>query len=379
MNAVKPAHTARVRTLGLCGSIAIAVAASHVGEVVAQGSGNAKPAVAVTVSEVAEQETPLQRVYTGTTAAVRGIELQAQVTGYLLERRFTEGSNVARGDTLYVIDPAPFQAELDKSKAELQEQEAVLAYAKTTQERYAAAAGQGAAAQERLDQAIELQAKTEAAIGVSKADVALAQINLDYSEIRAPFDGRVGRTFVNVGALVQANATTLATLVQLDPIYVYFSPPETELLAIEERQRKSELAVQVTLPRASTETFKGKLTFIGNTADAQTGTITMRATIPNPDGLLRPGQFARVTLDIDTTKSLVVPARAIASIQGQRFVMVVGKDNKLERRNVTLGRQVGAEGYIVDEGLSKGELVVVSDVQTLKSGEVVSPQHAPAS
>ena len=204
----------------------------------AQGSGGAKPAREVSVAEIAEQATPLQRVYTGTTAAVRGIELKAQVTGYLLERRFTEGSDVAKGDTLYVIDPAPFRAELDKTKAELQEQEAVLAYAKTTQERYAAAAGAGAAAQERLDQAIELQAKTEAAIGVSKADVALAQINLDFAEIRAPFDGRVGRTFVNIGALVQANSTPLATLVQLDPIYVYFSPPETELLAIEGKQRE---------------------------------------------------------------------------------------------------------------------------------------------
>jgi len=339
-----------------------------------------KPAPKVSVVEIAEQSVPVDRVYTGTTAAVKAIELQAQVTGYLLERRFTEGSDVGTGDTLFVIDPRPFKAVLDQKQAELQEQEAIREYAKTSQKRYEKAARAGAAARESLDQAIELEAKTEAAIDVYKSEIEQAQINLDFAEIKAPFDGRVGRTLVNIGALVKANDTALASLVQLDPIYVYFSPPETELLLIETHQAKAPLAVTTTLPHSTTEGYKGTLTFISNAADAGTGTITMRATVPNPEQRIRPGQFALVRLHIsDDAGALVVPAKAVSSIQGQRFVMVVGKDNKLERRKVGLGRQVGTGGYVVENGLSKGDLVVVSDTRTLKTGETVSPQREPAS
>ena len=343
-------------------------------------STSAKPAPKVVVAEVVQQSVPVDRVYTGTTAAVKGIELQAQVTGYLLERKFTEGTNVKAGDTLYVIDPAPFQAVLDQKQAQLAEQEAVLTYAKTTQTRYAKAARSGAAARQQLDQAIELEAKTEAAIGVYKAEIEQAQINLDFARIVAPFDGRIGRTEVNIGTLVKANETTLASFVKLDPIYVYFNPPETELLLIEQHQAKAPLTATVTLPHSTTEEFKGTLTFIGNMADARTGTIPMRATFANPDQRLRPGQFALVRLHIaENPDALVVPAKAISSVQGKRFVMVVGKDNKLENRKVSLGRQVGTDGYLVNSGLTKGELVVVSDTRTLKTGETVSPQREPAS
>ncbi len=351
---------------------------------IAQGAddktGAGKSAPKVSVAEVVEQSVPDDRVYTGTTAAVKAIELRAQVTGYLLERRFTEGSDVGKGDTLYVIDPRPFKAVLDQKQAELQEQEAIREYAKTSQKRYAAAARAGAAARESLDQAIELEAKTEAAIDVYKSGIQQAKINLDFAEIKAPFDGRVGRTLVNIGALVKANDTALASLVQLDPIYVYFSPPETELLLIEAQQAKAPLEVTMTLPHSTTDMFKGTLSFISNAADVGTATITMRATISNPGQRIRPGQFALVRLHIgEDPDALVVPAKAVSSIQGQRFVMVVGKDNKLERRKIGLGRQVGTGGYVVESGLSKGELVVVSDTRTLKTGETVSPQREPAS
>jgi len=343
-------------------------------------TGAGKPAPKVSVVEIVEQAVPVDRVYTGTTAAVKAIELQAQVSGYLLERRFTEGSDVGTGDTLYVIDPRPFQAVLDQKQAELQEQVAIREYAKTSQKRYASAARAGAAARESLDQAIELEAKTEAAIDVYKSEIKQAKINVDFTEIKAPFDGRVGRTLVNIGALVKANDTALASLVQLDPIYVYFSPPETELLLIEAHQAKAPLAVTMTLPHSSSEGYKGTLTFVSNAADAGTGTITMRATVPNPDQRIRPGQFALVRLHIsEDPAALVVPAKAVSSIQGQRFAMVVGKDNKLERRKIGLGRQVGTGGYVVESGLSKGDLVVVSDIRTLKAGETVSPQREPAS
>ncbi len=334
----------------------------------------------VSVAEIVGQTVPVSRVYTGTTAAAKAVELKAQVTGYLLEREFVEGSNVKQGDVLYIIEPRRFVASLQQKQAQLQEQEAILDYAKTAQKRYAAAAKAGAAAQEQLDQAVELEARTEAAIGAYQAEIELAQIDVDFTTIAAPFDGLVGRTLVNIGALVKENETTLTSLLQVDPIYVYFNPPETELLQIEAQQAESPLDVTVTLPHATKETFKGTLTFISNAADAQTGTITMRATVPNPDQRIRPGQFALVDLHIgEHPDALVVPAKAVSSVQGQHFVMIVAKDNKLERRSVRLGSQVGALGYIVEHGLKKGDLVVVSDIRTLKVGETVSPQRKPAS
>jgi len=369
----------------VAGSVAAAVVLAAAGSgMIARAADDAvgagKSAPKVVVAEVAQQTVPVDRVYTGTTAAVKAIELRAQVTGYLLERRFTEGSDVGKGETLYVIDPRPFKAVLDQRHAELQEQEAIREYAKTSQKRYETAARAGATARERLDQAIELEAKTEAAIDVYKSEIEQARINLDFAEIKAPFDGRVGRTLVNIGALVKANDTALASLVQLDPIYVYFSPPETELLPIEAHQAKAPLEVTMTLPHSTTDAFRGTLSFISNAADAGTGTIAMRATIPNPEQRVRPGQFALVRLHIgEDPDALVVPAKAVSSIQGQRFVMVVGKDNKLERRKIDLGRQVGTGGYVVESGLSKGELVVVSDIRTLKTGQTVSPQREPAS
>lgn len=338
------------------------------------------PARPVTVAEVVERSLPVERVYTGTTAAVKSIELKAQVTGYLLERRFTEGSDIKAGETLYVIDPRPFQAILAQKQAQLKEQEAVLKYAKATQRRYATAAQSGAAARERLDEAVEQEAKSEATIQLIQAEIDEARINVDFARIEAPFDGRVGRTLVNIGALVKANETALASFVQLDPIYVYFSPPDTELPLIEANQAKAPLPVTVTLPHAAKEEFKGTLTFISNAADARTGTIAMRATLANPDQRIRPGQFALVRVHIAAdSNALVVPAKAISSTQGQRFVMVVGKDNRLEKRKVGLGRQVGTEGYVVEKGLSKGERVVVSDTLTLKIGETVAPRPEPAS
>jgi len=369
-------------TARLVATVLVFAAAAHVDAARAanDASTSAKPARKVVVAEVAQQTVPVDRVYTGTTGAVKGIELQAQVTGYLLERKFTEGTDVKAGETLYVIDPAPFQAVLNQRQAQLAEQEAVLKYAKTTQSRYAKAARSGAAARQRLDQAIELEAKTEASIAVYKAEIEQARINLDFARIEAPFDGRVGRTQVNIGTLVKANETMLASYVQLDPIYVYFNPPETDLLLIEQNQIKTPLSATVTLPHSTTEEFKGTLTFIGNMADAQTGTILMRATFANPGHRIRPGQFALVRLHIaENPDALVVPAKAISSVQGKRFVVVVGKDNKLENRKVSLGRQVGTGGYLVNSGLTKGELVVVSDTRTLKTGETVSPQREPAS
>ena len=361
----------------LCGvMLAAALTASF-----AQDAEDAKtPARVVSVAEVVRKSVPIYRVYTGTTASIMAIELRAQVTGYLVERKFIEGSDVAEGDTLYVIDPRPFQAIVDQKKAELQQQKAILEYATTSQKRYEEAARGGAAAQEQLDQAIELQATTEAAIGVYEAEIEQAQINLEFAEIHAPFAGRVGRTLVHIGALITADETALASLVQLDPIYIYFNPPETDLLAIEAGQALAPLEVTATLPHTTTEEFKGTLNFISNTADPQTGTIAMRAVVRNPGQKLRPGQFALVRLRIAEDKNaVVVPAKAISSTQGQRFVMVVGKDNKLEKRSVVLDRQAGSLGFVVKSGLKAGELVVTSDSATLKAGETVAPQRVPAS
>ncbi|MBL8659784.1 MAG: efflux RND transporter periplasmic adaptor subunit [Rhodospirillales bacterium] len=333
----------------------------------------------VVVAEAVEQPVTIERTYTGTTAAARAVDLRAQVTGYLVERRFTEGSSVATGDTLFVIDARPFQTVVDQRQAELQEQQAVLRYADAAQQRYAAAAKLGAAAQDRLDQAIELQIKTQAAIGVHQAELAQAQFNLEMTDIKAPFDGRVGRALVDVGALVEGNKTALASLVQLNPVYVYFSPPNADLPLIEAQQEKAPVQVTVTFPHVPSEALRGTLTFISNAADATTGTIAMRATIADPPKAVRPGQFVQVRLNlVDAFEALVVPADAVSAVQGQTYVMVVGDDNRIARRKVRLGQDGADQGRIVEDGLSRGERVVVSDTRALRAGELVSTEPAPA-
>lgn len=333
----------------------------------------------VVVAEAVEQPVAIERTYIGTTEAAKAIDLRAQVSGYLVERRFTEGSPVEAATTLFVIDTRPFQAVVDQKQAQLEEQQAVSRYANAAQMRYAAAAKLGAAAQDRLDQAIELQVKAEAAVGVYKAELEQAKLDLEFAQIKAPFDGRIGRTLVDVGALVKSNETALASFVQLDPVYVYFSPPETDLALIEAHQEKSPVEVAVTLPNVQSAILAGTLTFISNAADSSTGTITMRATIADPTKTIRPGQYARVHLRLaNGADVLVVPADAISRIQGQPYVMVVGDDSRVSRRYVRLGRQSADHARVVEDGLREGERVVVSGTRTLKAGDLVSVQAAPA-
>ena len=331
----------------------------------------------VVVAEVVEQRLPIERTYVGTTAAPNAVDLQAQVSGYLVERRFTEGAMVEAGTTLFVIDPRPFQAIIAQKQAQLEEQQAVSTYADAAQRRYAAAAKLGAAAQDQLDQAVELQMKATAAISLYQAELEQAKLDLEFAEVKAPFSGRVGRALVNVGALVKNSQTVLASLVQTDPIYVYFSPPAADLPSIEAHRDKETLEVTVTLPQVHDDPLTGALTFISNVADAATGTIAVRATIKDPPQTVRPGQFARVRLKIPTDADvLTVPAGAIARVQGQPYAMVVDADSRVERRNVGLGRYTSGRDYIIETGLRKGERVVVSGTGTLKAGEFVSVQPA---
>jgi multidrug efflux system membrane fusion protein len=354
------------------------VAADPVAQASDRGAAAGEAVPSVRVARVVEQSVPLERTYIGTTAAAKSVDLRAQVTGYLVERPFMEGSVVGEGAALFIIDPRPFQAIVDQKQAQLKEQLAVLKYATLDLDRYAALAKVGAAAQERLDQAVELQKKTEAAIDVYKAELEQAKFNLQMTEIKAPFDGRVGRTFVNIGSLIKANETQLASFVQVDPLYVYFSPPETDLPLIEAHQAESPLQVTITLPRVQSEPLIGRLTFISNAADANTGTIAMRATLTSPPETIRPGQFTRVHLRLaDDAKVLVVPSEAVATTQGQAYVMVVDDDDRVTRRNVRLGRQALDRGRVVEAGLHSGERVVVSEGQILKTGERVMVQAAP--
>ena len=325
----------------------------------------------------ATQETvPLLHHYVGTTAAVKSVDLRAKVEGYLEQRPFTEGSDVAQGDVLFVIDQRPFQAELDRSQAEANQNKADLEFAEKEVKRYEPLVPQGAASKEQLD-SVQSQAKAaQAALKASEAAIRNAQLALGYTTITAPIDGRIGRTLVNVGNLVTPGETLLANLVQLDPIYVYFSPSETDFLTLESYRKRGKLGLSIDLADGSRYGQSGNIDFVDNTVDPTTGTIKLRAVFANPDKALRPGQYVELQVKLtERSNTVVVPAPAVAQDQAGFHVFVVSKDGKAEQRPVTIGDLYEGK-RVIDKGLKAGEQVIVKGLQKVRDGAPVTVTHA---
>ncbi|TJW42422.1 MAG: efflux RND transporter periplasmic adaptor subunit, partial [Mesorhizobium sp.] len=266
-----------------------------------------------------------------------------------------------------------FQAALDQAKAQVQRDEATLDYARSNLGRGTELAKSGYIAKDVFDQRTSTLREAEASLAVNKAAVRTAELNLSYAEIRAPFAGRLGRNQASVGTLVNVGGTTLNTLVQLDPIYVNFNPSETDLAEIEEAKAAGPIAVDVLLPGETEPRQKGELTFIDNTIDHSTGTITARATIGNGKFTLLPGQYVRVRLHIkQQPDALMVPQTALGSSQLGKYLYVVGKDNTVDQRIVSLGPTNGDLVTIL-KGVSEGDQVITGNLQKIGPGAPVSP------
>jgi len=349
----------------------------------------------VEVLQVQQEDVPVIHEWIGTLDGLVNADVRAQVTGYLLKQGYQEGSFVNQGQLLFQIDPRPFQAALDQAQGQLAQAKAVLANAQAVQrrteldvERYTPLAKEQAASQQDLDNAVQNNLAALATIETAKAQiktyeaaVETAKINLEFTHLVAPIDGIAGQAQLQVGALVSPATGPVTSVSTLDPIKVYFTVGEPQYLAFrkrfptEESTRADEksLRIELVLADGSTYPHLGSFDFADRQVDVSTGTIRIAALFPNPNNILRPGGYARVRVFIQVQHdALLVPQRAVSELQGGYQVAVVGGDNKVTVRTVTVGDRVGSR-WIIAEGLNPGERVVAEGVQKVRTGATVKP------
>lgn len=349
----------------------------------------------VEVVKVLQENVPIYHEYIGTLDGLVNADVRAQVTGYLLKQAYQEGSFVKQGQLLFQIDPRPFQAALDQAEGELAQAKATLANAEAVQgrtqldvERYTPLAKEQAASQQDLDNAVQNNLAAiatvetaKARIKSSQAEVETAKINLDFTRLVAPIDGIAGQALLQVGALVTPASGVVTSVSTVDPIKVYFTVGEPNYLAWRKRfptETSSDAAgkalhLQLILADGSTYPYEGKFYFADRQVNESTGAIRIAGLFPNPGSVLRPGGYAKVRAVISTEHgALLVPQRAVSELQGGYQVAVVGSDDKVTIRTVTLGESAGNERIITD-GLHAGERVVAEGVQKVRPGMSVNP------
>ena len=320
----------------------------------------------------------------GRISAYRVAEVRPQVSGIILKRNFIEGSDIKAGQSLYQIDPATYQAAYDSAKGDLTQAQANARIAQLTVKRYKPLLGTKYISQQDYDTAVATAAQNDAAVQVAKANVETARINLAYTKVTSPISGRIGKSSVTEGALVQsAQTTALATVQQLDPMYVDvtqssedFMRLRSELESGQLKQTDGKASVTLLMQNGNTFAQKGTLEFSDVTVDETTGSITLRAIVPNPDHTLLPGMFVRARLEEGTNpNALLVPQQAVTRTPtGQATVMVVGADNKVESRQVTTSQAIG-DKWLVTDGVKAGERVISTGLQRAKPGAQVTPQE----
>ena len=331
------------------------------------------PPMPVPVASVEKKTLPITMDYSARVEAIATVTLQAKVTGYVTERLADDGADVAAGDLLYRIDPRDYQAAPDQASAQVERDVAALTYARTLSDRGADLAKTGALSRDIFEQRASNERQAEATLRADQASERAAKINLERTEIRAPFSGRLGRNQAPVGTLIGASGTVVNTLVQLDPVYVTFNPSETDLVAIDRARKAGSVATDVTLPGAKDATHHGDVSFIDNAVDRATGTIAVHATIANKDFSLLPGQYVRARIHLgDQPDTLLVPQIAIGSSQLGKFVYVVGANNTAEMRPVTLGSTDG-DRIAVLKGVSEGDRIITGNLQKIGPGAPVQP------
>ncbi|WP_313687141.1 efflux RND transporter periplasmic adaptor subunit [Pantoea sp.] len=324
----------------------------------------------------------------GRTSAFRVAEVRPQVSGIILKRAFTEGSDVVAGQTLYQIDPAPFRASFNNAKAAVSQAEANARIAQVTLNRYRSLTGTNYISRQDYDQAEATAAQTRAAVEAATAAQETARINLAWSTITSPISGRIGRSSVTEGALVQnAQTDALATVQQLDPMYVDVTQSSGDFLRLQQelasgklRQNAGKAVVSVIMGDGAVYPRTGTLAFSDVTVDQTTGSITLRAIVPNPDHTLLPGMFVRARLDEGTDpQALLIPQQAVTRTpRGEATTLVVGNDNKVEVRTISVSQAEG-DKWRVNGGLQAGERVIVSGIQRAQPGMTVKPVAANAS
>jgi membrane fusion protein (multidrug efflux system) len=332
------------------------------------------------------QPQPLTTELPGRTSPLAISEVRPQVNGIVLERLFTEGSTVKKGQPLYQIDPAPYRATLDNAKAQLANVEANLTTVKLKAQRYGDLVKIKAVSQQDYDDAEAAAGQAAASVQQARAAVRTAEINLGYTEIKAPISGRIGVSTITQGALATSGQTNALTTIQtLDPIYVDVTQSTAELLRLErdirtgQAQKDAPLSakVKLMLEDGSTYPLDGKLQFTDVTVDPSSGAVTIRAVFPNPRGTLLPGMFVRAVItQAVAPDAILVPQQAVSrDPKGGATVLVVNGQNKAELRPIQTGQAAGAN-WIVVKGLQPGEKVITEGLQRIQSGATVRPVPA---
>ena len=342
----------------------------------AQMPGGPPPAVGV----VAAKQQPITQSseYIGRIQATNRVNLVARVAAYLEEVLFTDGAEVKKGQLLYRLEQAPFQADVQAREASIAQFKAQLRNAEIVLQRAQALLKTPAGQQATVDTALAAQDALKAQILGAEAQLQQARINLDYTEIRAPIDGKIGRTAITAGNYVNPGSGTLVSIVSQDPMYIVFPVSTRTVIELQQRAggKTGSLAIRVRLPDGTLYDQPGKLDFIDNTVAGNTDTMVLRGTIPNPRRLLVDGELVQALLqDVNPTEALAVPRSAVLADQQGDYVFVVGKDNKVEKRPVKLGQSTPALAAVLS-GLSEGENVVVDGIQRVRPGLVVSPGTA---
>jgi RND family efflux transporter MFP subunit len=371
---------ARLNRIALLMVMPLAVA----GGLAACGQKNeyaAPPPPKVTVAQPAEQDVPRYYESTGNAASVNTIDLVARVQGFVQAINYTDGQFVKKGTSLFTIEPEPYKLKVDAAKASVTSAQATLVVKQQDFARQEDLLKRQVSAQVTYDQALAARDSAQADVQSAQANEQQAEINLGYTDVTAPFDGIVTARQVSIGQLVGANTpTTLATLVQLDPIWVNFNASERDVLEVraalakQGRTTTSLLGTPVEVGLQTDEGYPhvGKLDYVAPDVDPSTGTLAGRAILDNPDRTVLPGLFVRIRIPGKPRPVLLVPDVAIGSDQGGRYVLVVNKDNIVEQHKVEPGQSVG-DLRVIDEGLAKDDRVVIGGIMQAVPGQKVDP------
>ncbi len=335
-----------------------------------------------TLHRVMHRDVPVYGEFVGRTDAKETVEIRARVEGFLKKRLFEEGSIVKAGDVLFEIEPRQYEEALRRAQADLDRQQALLAKAATDLARFEALYKQQAISRDEYDTKVTSQKDMAAQTDRAKAERETARRDLSYTQVVAPISGRIGKSMVKPGTLVgKGENTLLAEISSTDPIYVDFNISEREYLILvkdmveAQKQGKSSGKAELTLILADDSIYPhtGQAEMADRAVDSKTGTLPVRASFPNPDGNLKPGQFAKVRALIDTIKgALCVPRQAVLDIQGAKTLYVAGKDGTVEGKSVTLGPVVD-DLVAVPQGLAASDAVIVEGAQKVRPGAKVTP------
>jgi membrane fusion protein, multidrug efflux system len=341
-------------------------------------------AVQVSTLTMRPHPTSLLQDYPAQLEASNTVEIRPQVSGILQRQVAIEGTQVHRGQVLFEIDPQPYEAALAQSQATLAQAKAAQAQAERDLARARPLSAIDAVSEKELDATIAAHDSADGQVKAGEAAVKTAQLNLGYTQIRSPIDGTMSRALIRLGGVVTAYTTLLTTVYQTDPMYANFSVGEQRMLQVQrelgrplDQHNPSERQFRLLLADGSEYSLPATMNFVDAAVDTRTDTLALRLTVPNPNQLLKAGQYVRVTVATrEQPNVLLVPQRAVQMLQDKNFVWVVDKSGKAEQRDVRMGQQQGSE-WVVEKGLGDGDVVIVDGVQKLRPGIPVIAQPLP--